>query len=88
MTKKTKNHRGPKNIPDPAVARLPRYLRAFADFERHIVAFLEVVEVNSDELARVEEEILVTAFLGNESESPVCESLDCSLCHFDIVQIN
>jgi len=34
MKRKTKTKRGPKEIPDPAVGRLPRYLRAFADFER------------------------------------------------------
>jgi redox-sensing transcriptional repressor len=34
MTKKNNPRRGSKNIPDPAVARLTRYLRAFTDFVR------------------------------------------------------
>ena len=50
----------------------------FGDLEGDGVADLEFIERHADELLGVEEEILRLAFAGDESESSVCERLDCS----------
>src|SRR4030042_5706650 len=58
--------------------RRVRTFRAFADFELNLVSFLQIIELNTDEFIRMEEEVLVATFLGDETKPSICQSFDCS----------
>jgi len=58
-----------------------RPLRAVSDFESQLVTFAEFVEGNSDELVRVEEEILLLTLARDKPETLVGETGDSSCLH-------
>ncbi len=68
------------NALDARDVRRCRALLAVNDFERYLVADLKVVEHDTLQFVGVEEKVLRLAFAGDETESLVQQSLDCS-CH-------
>ena len=49
-------------------------------FESDIVTFTKLVEVDAGERGRVEKQFFGLSFLGDEAESAIRQTLDCS-CH-------
>lgn len=87
MTYKKKTARFPGGFLKSEVNRLGALyvdcawaLLGLFDLEADHFAFAEVVEGNSNETGGVEEDILVTTLWGDETESLVCQTLDCT-CH-------
>lgn len=54
---------------------------AFGHFKLDFVTFLEFFKGDALKLFRMKEKILVIALAGNEAESSVSQSFDCSLFH-------